>query len=159
MSADRFWLVWSPAGRTPPKYRHETKAKAQIEAERLARVNPGQSFYVVEAVSCSSVPMMVTTVPMGIRFDGGFQRAYSDECVKAGMIGVLPEIAGADFGVRPAMVTPRTPDDVLRDTAGALLASAKRIVRWWDCGEPRSDSLSDIIGGFRRAIARAEARP
>lgn len=43
-----FWMVWSPQGR-PPTHRHESHGSAVTEAERLARTNPGQQFFVLEA--------------------------------------------------------------------------------------------------------------
>jgi hypothetical protein len=45
---DRFWMIWSPAGRAP-MVQHDSPNKARAEAERLARANPGQQFYVLEA--------------------------------------------------------------------------------------------------------------
>lgn len=50
-----FWLIWNERGSTPT-VRHETKASARAEAERLARMNPGQSFHVLELVgTCKRV--------------------------------------------------------------------------------------------------------
>jgi hypothetical protein len=46
---DAFWLVWSPTGTTPPTHRHEHYHLAQTEAERLARLYPGEEFYVLIA--------------------------------------------------------------------------------------------------------------
>ncbi len=46
----KFWLVWNPA-RNAPTQRHFNRRKAQQEAERLARLSPGDQFYVLEAVS------------------------------------------------------------------------------------------------------------
>lgn len=42
-----YWLVH---GAGPTNYRHESKASAVREAERLARENPRQAFVVLEAV-------------------------------------------------------------------------------------------------------------
>lgn len=47
-----FWMVWSPQG-NPPRYQHPNADAAKAEAERLARANPGQEFFVLEAVSVS----------------------------------------------------------------------------------------------------------
>ncbi len=44
-----FWLIWNERGHAPT-VRHETKAGAKAEAERLARMNPGQQFHVMELV-------------------------------------------------------------------------------------------------------------
>ena len=49
MSEEQFWMVWSPQGSTPT-HQHITKSSAVNEAERLARLRPGQEFYVLEAV-------------------------------------------------------------------------------------------------------------
>lgn len=47
-----FWLVWSPQGARPPEYRHASEAMATHEAERLARLHPGNIFVVLQSV-CS----------------------------------------------------------------------------------------------------------
>jgi hypothetical protein len=52
-----FWLVWNENGRVP-MYRHDTLESAQTEAERLARANPGETFYVLEAVGLRVVDNM-----------------------------------------------------------------------------------------------------
>lgn len=43
-----FWMV---AGTGTSHHRHETRFSAEVEAKRLAAMNPGQWFFVVEAVS------------------------------------------------------------------------------------------------------------
>lgn len=48
MDAQRFWMVSSDG---PCNYRHASRHEAEQEAKRLARLNPGHWFYVVEAVS------------------------------------------------------------------------------------------------------------
>jgi hypothetical protein len=48
----KFWMV---LGRDVPKYRHATLAAAKTEAERLAKINPGCEFTVLEAVATCSV--------------------------------------------------------------------------------------------------------
>jgi len=53
----QFWMVWNPDG-NPPKYRHDTEAAAETEAERLARLNPGSRFFVLEAVGLRCVDNM-----------------------------------------------------------------------------------------------------
>lgn len=45
----QFWLVWCPSGPTPPSFQHSTELSASKEAERLAKENPGNRFYVLEA--------------------------------------------------------------------------------------------------------------
>ncbi len=42
----KFWMV---KGNGPTSYCHSNEKDAMIEAERLARSNPGQAFYILEA--------------------------------------------------------------------------------------------------------------
>lgn len=51
INLDKFWLVWSPMGRTSPSVRHLTIDTANTEADRLAKLNPGQGFFVLTAES------------------------------------------------------------------------------------------------------------
>lgn len=44
---NKFWIVWSPEGRTPPSAKHPTEGTANNEAVRLARLNPGHHFFVM----------------------------------------------------------------------------------------------------------------
>jgi hypothetical protein len=48
---ERFWIVWSPQGTSPPSRRHDTIGEATAEAKRLAEVTPRAEFYVLEAKS------------------------------------------------------------------------------------------------------------
>lgn len=48
-----FWFVWTPAG-SAPTHKHGTLLAAKAEAERLARLNPGLKFHVLEAVGMCS---------------------------------------------------------------------------------------------------------
>lgn len=61
MYREPFWLVWCPTGSAPPSRRHHSVRAAQEEAERLARLAPGQDFYVVQPVSVSRKIEVVTT--------------------------------------------------------------------------------------------------
>ena len=45
-----FWIVWSPTGDPPPRYRHETENSAVAEAERFAQLRPGSTFVVLSSV-------------------------------------------------------------------------------------------------------------
>lgn len=45
---NKFWMVWNPVGHAPV-YRHESRASAEREAERLAKLNPTNEFYILEA--------------------------------------------------------------------------------------------------------------
>ncbi len=62
MSADLkyapFWFVWNPDGRSPT-FRHLSEDNAVTEAERLARLNPGETFVVLESVCARRVDSML----------------------------------------------------------------------------------------------------
>jgi len=45
---DKFWMV---LGRGVPTHRHSTEEVARNEAGRLAKLNPDQDFYVLEAIA------------------------------------------------------------------------------------------------------------
>ena len=51
---EAFWIVWNPQGRNPT-HRHGSEFSANNEAERLARLNPGQVFIVLRAVGARMV--------------------------------------------------------------------------------------------------------
>lgn len=44
-----FWMVWNPNGRAPT-HKHRTLVEAEREAQRLARMIPGESFVILEAM-------------------------------------------------------------------------------------------------------------
>lgn len=46
---EKFWMVCGPFNN--PKFRHPTRVSAEQEAERLAKLHPNDSFFVLEAVS------------------------------------------------------------------------------------------------------------
>lgn len=48
-NTDAFYMVYSPEGRAPT-VRHERLSDARIEANRLAILNPGQDFIVLESL-------------------------------------------------------------------------------------------------------------
>lgn len=50
-----FWMVWNPQ-RYAPTYRHTTAESALTEAKRLARNNPSQKFYVLQAIGLATIP-------------------------------------------------------------------------------------------------------
>lgn len=45
-----FYLVWNPQGHSPT-HKHDTQHDAEHEAQRLARLNPEQTFFVLEPIS------------------------------------------------------------------------------------------------------------
>lgn len=55
---NRFWMVWSPAGRTPT-VQHLSEASAKNEANRLARANPGSEFHVLQSVGTAELPPLL----------------------------------------------------------------------------------------------------
>lgn len=44
-----FWLIWNPQGDAPTR-QHQTRHSATVEAERLARLNRGRRFIVLQSV-------------------------------------------------------------------------------------------------------------
>lgn len=54
----KFWMVWNYDG-NQPRVKHETEASAIAEAERLARIVPGQRFVVLEAIELRQVSDML----------------------------------------------------------------------------------------------------
>lgn len=45
-----FWMVWHEDG-NQPRYRHYSKRSAIDEAERLAKLSPGEVFFVLKATA------------------------------------------------------------------------------------------------------------
>lgn len=56
-----FYIVWSPTGPTPPRHRHDDFDSADREAKRLARVHPGNEFFVMGAVRSAKVNDLIVT--------------------------------------------------------------------------------------------------
>lgn len=50
MKPQPFFVVWNPEG-GPPTVKQPSYSVAETEAKRLARRNPGQSFFVLAAVA------------------------------------------------------------------------------------------------------------
>lgn len=59
VTQQRFWLVWNPDGKQPPKHRHTSLASAIAEAERLVRIHRKDVFWVMESVEAREVFDMV----------------------------------------------------------------------------------------------------
>lgn len=45
----QFWMILNPTARAPT-FQHKTRKSADDEARRLARLNPGETFIILEAV-------------------------------------------------------------------------------------------------------------
>ena len=59
---EEFWLVWNPEGGTP-KQRHDSEESAKVEARRLSEQQPGQEFFVLQAVGVAR-PVRSEYVPL-----------------------------------------------------------------------------------------------
>jgi hypothetical protein len=53
------WCIWNKRGRMPRVF-HETREKAEAEAQRLARKHPGHKFIVIQMESKWHVPSGTT---------------------------------------------------------------------------------------------------
>ena len=60
---ETFYLVWEPIGGYC-KHRHETEMKAEKEAQRLAMEYPEKEFYVLRALTMSTVIAPVKTIEL-----------------------------------------------------------------------------------------------
>lgn len=49
MRQRQFWMVWNPNG-SMPRHQHFSEGDANREAERLAKANRGQTFYVLACI-------------------------------------------------------------------------------------------------------------
>lgn len=47
---EHFWFVWNETG-SVPTFKHPTPESARREAEKLARMTPGQSFHVLQVIA------------------------------------------------------------------------------------------------------------
>ncbi len=56
----KFWLVWNPAGGNP-HHRHPNHELAVAEAEKLAKKQPGEIFYVLAAEKMTMQPLSTIT--------------------------------------------------------------------------------------------------
>lgn len=50
MKHSRFWMVYNPQGRGPT-HKHWSRELADREATRLAKMNPGQDFFVLKTMA------------------------------------------------------------------------------------------------------------
>jgi len=46
---NEFWMVWCEE-EMPPRVKHSSETMAVLEAERLARKNPGQRFFILHCL-------------------------------------------------------------------------------------------------------------
>lgn len=60
---DMFWIVWSPTGTSPPRFKHGTLDSARTESERLARAAPNAEFFVMACVGRSKKVDVSWTTP------------------------------------------------------------------------------------------------
>lgn len=67
---ERFWMVWSPQGRTP-SHKHFSREEADDEAKRLSRVTPSQEFFVLKAMAGFVRVPIVPEEPERIEMIGG----------------------------------------------------------------------------------------
>lgn len=67
-----FWMIWNPRGKAPAVM-HESEDQADTEAQRLARVSPGDTFVVLKASHAFRLaappPPPVERVPLSIAID------------------------------------------------------------------------------------------
>jgi hypothetical protein len=56
----RFWMIWCPTGGIPTM-KHPSAGVAKAEAARLAKVHPGKTFIVLEAIAAVTVSDLVWT--------------------------------------------------------------------------------------------------
>ena len=54
-SGEAFWLVWREGG-TSPFRKHKTFEAARVEADRLANLGSGRTFYVLQATWGCAAP-------------------------------------------------------------------------------------------------------
>lgn len=56
-----FYILWNPKGRTPPRVEFITLDEAERAAKTMARVHPGQEFYVMQMVGKAVLPQQEPT--------------------------------------------------------------------------------------------------
>ena len=59
---NEFWCVWGGRMDRPPTIPHNSLAKAQAEAMRLAQLHPGVTFYALKSVSAYRAEIEIKTV-------------------------------------------------------------------------------------------------
>lgn len=59
-----FWIIWSPRGTFPPRVMHQTLGDAVLESQRLAKLHPGDAFFVMKAVGQSLVEVPAIYKPI-----------------------------------------------------------------------------------------------
>lgn len=51
----KFWIIWNPERENPTR-KHQSLAKAEVEAKRLAKNQPGETFYILSAIMAVAQP-------------------------------------------------------------------------------------------------------
>lgn len=51
-----FWIIWNPNGPTPPRVQFDSLAEAEKAAKNMARLHPGQEFYVMQMAGKATMP-------------------------------------------------------------------------------------------------------
>lgn len=80
MNEKHFWMVWCPA-KYAPTFRHETELAARAEAARLARLNPGNEFFVLESTSsarCTEPQVIYAEWPSGEKVEEPTPKQHYD---------------------------------------------------------------------------------
>lgn len=52
-----FYILWNPKGTTPPRVEFITLDEAERAAKNMARMHPGQEFYVMQMVGKAVLPL------------------------------------------------------------------------------------------------------
>ena len=69
---EKFWMVWNVDGRVPTM-KHASQQSARLEAERLAKRNPGQQFAVLEAIGVCETTKPVQWAELTLSCDAALE--------------------------------------------------------------------------------------
>lgn len=59
VSDSKFFIIWNPSSSQPSTRQFTSSAQARVVAERMAKSNPGEKFYVLEASEYYEVQAVV----------------------------------------------------------------------------------------------------